>query len=239
MKVERDQGGFTEQGWIEFGFRNYYALLDCGFRLRPTAGTASGVHPVPLGFGRVYVKLNSGLNASAWLDGLNAGRSFVTTGPMLFATLEGQDPGHRFVQPDAAARDYKLGGAALSSMPLERLELVVNGEVIRSLRPLNRPVGHGAYESPVNEVLRLDGTSWIAVRCFEPRRGGRIRFAHSGPFFVDVAGRSLRPRRAEVEYLLNRTQTQIDRSANLLPAPALEEYRQALRAYRKLLEIAR
>ena len=49
MGVERDAKGFTERGWIEFGFQNYYALLDCGFRLRPTAGTASGVHPVPLG----------------------------------------------------------------------------------------------------------------------------------------------------------------------------------------------
>ena len=49
MAVEKDARGFTERGWIEFGFRNYYALLDCGFRLRPTAGTASGVHPVPLG----------------------------------------------------------------------------------------------------------------------------------------------------------------------------------------------
>ena len=56
MNVERDAKGFTERGWIHFGFENYYALLDCGFRLRPTAGTASGVHPVPLGFGRVYVR---------------------------------------------------------------------------------------------------------------------------------------------------------------------------------------
>ena len=50
MKM-RDAKGFTERGWIDFNFQNYYALLDCGFKMRPTAGTASGVHPVPLGFG--------------------------------------------------------------------------------------------------------------------------------------------------------------------------------------------
>ncbi|MFI5459955.1 MAG: hypothetical protein ACHRXM_31430 [Isosphaerales bacterium] len=60
MRVEKDARGFTERGWIEFGFQNYYTLLDCGFHLRPTAGTASGVHPVPLGFGRVYVRLDEG-----------------------------------------------------------------------------------------------------------------------------------------------------------------------------------
>jgi hypothetical protein len=46
----------------------------------------AGVHPVPLGFGRVYVQLEGELDADAWLSGLNAGRSFVTTGPMLFVT---------------------------------------------------------------------------------------------------------------------------------------------------------
>src|SRR5207302_2008407 len=102
MNVERDAKGFTERGWIHFGFKNYYALLDCNFRLRPTAGTASGVHPVPLGFGRVYVHLDGTLDADAWLKGLNAGRSFVTTGPMLFVTLNGHEPGHRFPKITAA-----------------------------------------------------------------------------------------------------------------------------------------
>ena len=55
MNIETDEKGFTERGWIEYGFENYYTLLNCGFRMRPTAGTASGVHPVPLGFGRVGV----------------------------------------------------------------------------------------------------------------------------------------------------------------------------------------
>ena len=50
----------NERGWLDFTFQNYYLLLNCGFRLRPTGGTASGVHPVPLGFGRVYVSPCSG-----------------------------------------------------------------------------------------------------------------------------------------------------------------------------------
>src|SRR5262245_7862138 len=83
----------TERDWIEYGCRNYYALLDCGFRLRPSAGTANGVHPVPLGFGRVYVQCPRGLTFDAWCTGLNEGRSFVTTGPMLFAEVDGRPSG--------------------------------------------------------------------------------------------------------------------------------------------------
>src|SRR4029079_14939064 len=98
MHVEVYARGFTERGWIDFGFQNYYALLNCGFRLRPTGGTASGVHPVPLGFGRVYVECPEGFSYERWLEGLNRGRSFVTTAPMLFVEVEGQPPGHTFAQ---------------------------------------------------------------------------------------------------------------------------------------------
>jgi hypothetical protein len=239
MEIERDAGGFTERGWVDFGFKNYYALLNCGFRLRPTAGTASGVHPVPLGFGRVYVALDAGLDADAWLDGLKAGRSFVTTGPMLFVTLDGHAPGHRFVQADTAPRDYHLAGTVESAAPLDRIEVVVNGAVARTIRPINRPTERGASENRVEAAVAIDGTSWVAVRCYETIEDGRERFAHGAPFHIDVAGKPLRPRKFEVDYLIRRVQDQIDRSSAVLPASALDEYRAALEAYRRLAQTAR
>jgi hypothetical protein len=239
MNVERDAKGFTERGWTHFGFENYYALLDRGFRLRPKAGTASGVHPVPLGFGRVYVRLDRGLDAAAWLKGLDAGRSFVTTGPMLLVTLDGHDPGHRFEQSDVAAREYRLTGSAEGAVPLERIEVVVNGEVARTLRPANRPTDRESYESLVEVSVPIDATSWVAVRCFEDRPDGRVRFAHSAPFHIDVPGKPLRPKKEEVDYLIRRVEEQITRSAGVLSGPALDEYRAALRAYRAIAETAR
>ena len=44
MKVDRDLKGFTERGWIDFGFQNYYALLNCGFRM-PDRRHRQRVHP--------------------------------------------------------------------------------------------------------------------------------------------------------------------------------------------------
>ncbi|MSQ97533.1 MAG: hypothetical protein EXR98_23685 [Gemmataceae bacterium] len=109
MNAERDANGLTENGWIEFGLQNYYALLNCGFRLRPTGGTASGVHPVPLGYGRVYVHCPNGFNYDDWMRGLNAGNSFVTTGPLMDVRLSKQLPGHTFKQTEAEAK-YQLDG---------------------------------------------------------------------------------------------------------------------------------
>src|SRR5207247_1749238 len=143
LKLERDKQGWTERGWLDYGFQNYYALLDCGFRLRPTAGTASGVHPVPLGFGRVYVHVSDGFSYHAWLQGLNAGHSFVTTGPLLFVQLNGQDPGHTFKAKDSG--DYHLTGSVHSEQPLATIEVVSNGALLRAVKPSNRKTDSGAF----------------------------------------------------------------------------------------------
>lgn len=234
MQTERDEAGFTEWGWLDYGFQNYYALLNCGFRLRPTAGTASGVHPVPLGFGRVYVHCPDGFNYESWLQGLNAGRSFVTTGPMLMATVDGQPPGHTFPLADSAKREFRLQGSAISEQPLDRVQILVNGEIVRTVRPQNEKTRDGAHESQIDERITIDRSSWIAVRCFEARPDKRIRFAHSAPFHIDMPGKPLRPRKAEIDFLIQRVSEQLARNEGVLPAAALAEYRAALAAYQAI-----
>ena len=234
MGVERDERGWTERGWIEFGLQNYYTLLNCGYSLRPTAGTASGVHPVPLGFGRVYVHVGDGFSYDAWMKGLDEGRSFVTTGPMLNVTVDGQMAGEVFDR-DGATR---IQGWAKSANPLTSLEIVVNGERA-TLEVENRRLDDGSYENRIDTTRRIQGSSWLAVRCFEEAAGGRPRFAHTGPVHYRVADRPLYPRREEVEYLVQRVRDQLQRNNDVLNEDALQEYRQALAAYELKLEHAR
>jgi hypothetical protein len=231
MKVERDRNDFTERGWIDYGFQSYYALLNCGFRLRSTAGTASGVHPVPLGFGRVYVNCPDGFRYDAWVRGLDRGESFVTTGPMLLVRVNGKRAGTTF-KPGAGGREYRVTGEALSARPLDRVEVVVYGEVVRPIKPANRQREPRGYSSEVDERLTIGGSSWLVVRCYESLPRDRIRFAHTAPFHIEVPGQPLRPRTAEVEFLNRRVEEQIARSKDVLPPAALDEYREALGAYR-------
>jgi hypothetical protein len=84
-----------------------------------------------------------------------------------------------------------------------------------------------------------DGSSWLAVRCFEERDGKRVRFAHTAPVHIDGAGRPLRPRRAEIEFLVRRAEEELARSRKVLPEAALAEYREALRIYREIAKTAR
>ncbi|MDP6444750.1 MAG: CehA/McbA family metallohydrolase, partial [Pirellulaceae bacterium] len=234
MGVEmNDEGGFTERGWIEFGFQNYYTLLNCGMRLRPTAGTASGVHPVPVGFGRVYVEQPRGFSYKTWMSQLNAGRSFVTTGPMLFVTANERPAGAR-LKSDGNAVDVRLRGRAIGDAPFEKVEVVVNGRVVKSWKPEPRRNEQGAFGEKIDVQLNLESSSWVAVRCFDRRAEERTRFAHSSPFHVEIAGRPLRPRKADTEYLMGRVAAELKRHANVLPPEALGEYAAALEFYRQL-----
>ena len=154
MHLEQDAQGFTEWGWIDYGFQTYYALLDCGFRLRLTAGTASGVHPVPLGFGRVYVNLPDGFSYDRWMRGLQQGRSFVSTGPMLMVEVDQQPPGATIRLQNAENRVHRVSGFAVGGRPLRPLEIVVNGQVVQRVAADNRPTKTGGYESRLSADVR-------------------------------------------------------------------------------------
>lgn len=238
LDFEMEGNGFTENGWMHYGFQMYYTLLNCGFRLRPTAGTASGVHPVPLGFGRVYVHLPQGFGYHAWMQGLDAGHSFVTNGPMLTVRFNGADPGHKKQQ--AADQKYvcHLQGSARYWRPVSKLEVIVNGEVRETISPANQRDGH-ALQSPFDLKLKLRGSNWVAVRCFTKAETGRTRFAHTAPVYFDVPGQPVRPKRAAVQYLIQRMQEEIARNQGVTSEACVEEYRKALKIYQSLLPTAR
>jgi hypothetical protein len=230
-EIETDAEGYTEWGWIDWGFKTYYAFLNCGFRMRPTGGTAAGVHPVPAGFGRVYVHVEGDLTYEKWIKGLDAGHSFVTTGPMLLVEFNGKPAGTVFQGDDA--KEIRITGSAESRLPLERIEMVANGDVVRTVRPTNTQTKSGGFTSAIDETLPLKNSSWAIVRCFERQPDGRIRFAHSAPVHCELDG-PVRPKRREVQYFIQRMQQELVRNRGVLAAEELAEYEQALNIYRKL-----
>ena len=234
-------GSDNEREWTHYGFLTYYALLDCGFRLSPAAGTANGVHPVPLGFSRVYVHLPRGFSYQTWINGLKAGRSFVTTGPMLFATVNGEDPGYGFKRLARAEEKqrFAIRGEVMSAEPIDTIEVVVNGEVVRTIHPTSRRGQSGAHQSSFEETVELEESGWIAVRCWEERAQGRFRFAHTAPWFVEVEGRPLQPRREEAEFLVQQVEVEIAHSSAVLSSQELEEYRRALNIYQSIARTAK
>jgi hypothetical protein len=225
----------NESDWLEYGWRFYYALLNCGLKIKPTAGSASGAHPVPLGYSRVYVHLPQGFSYEDWLAGLKGGRSFATTGPMLLVTVNDRDPGEEFKIHEAGYR-LQVRGEAHSAQPLQKIEIVWNGEVIRSIPPANERT-HNAYVTHFETVFPAESSGWLAARCVaNPLNTGGIPFAHTGPWHVEIDGQPLKPRRFEVEFFLNRVEEEIERNRDFFNAEQLADYYKARDFWRGKLE---
>lgn len=238
MRVERDEGGLTEWGWLDFGFQTYYALLNCGFRLQPTAGTASGVHPVPLGFNRVYVEVPQPFSGEAWIEGLREGRSFVTNGPMLFARLNDRGSGHVFRHESAETREHVLQVEVVSRRPIERVEVIRNGDLVGVVTP--EEADHFQANEEAAAVLRhrwnleISQPGWIVARVMERQEDGRVRFAHTAPWHLEFDGQKVLPKPVEIEYLVKWMEREVERNRGVLAEDGLAEFIQALEIYRSI-----
>jgi hypothetical protein len=105
---------------------------------------------------------------------------------------------------------------------------------MQRMTPENRALQEGGFESTIDISLAADGSTWYAVRCFEQTDDGRLRFAHSAPYFVDDSSRPLRPRKEEIQYLVDRVRAEIARHTGVLSDAAMAEYQEALRTYEGL-----
>ncbi len=235
MQLERTPDGHTEWGWLDFGFQTYYALLNCGLDIQPSAGTGAGVHPVPFGFGRVYVHTGDDFTYENWMKGLKQGRSFVTTGPMLMVRANGDLPGERFPLV-GESKTLRLQGLVTSLEPIDRVEVVQDGVVAKRWQPQLRRITGGAYAADIDDELEMKNTGWLCVRVFTKTADGRFRFAHTAPWHVRRDGEAVKPRKEEIEYLIGRCETEIARCRPVVSHEALKEFEEALAFYKAVRE---
>jgi hypothetical protein len=243
-EIETNQAGFTEAGWTEFGLQTYYAFLNCGYRMRVTAGTGAGVHPVALGHGRVYVHCGEKFDYATWIENLNRGHSYVTQGPLLDIRFNGELPGTTWSR--SPTEDVmKITGSVQSIRPLTRVEVVHNGEVQliseKHLAAVVQPDTHTLL-TKIEYEIPVSSSGWIALRCFEqPETSApdeKIIFAHTNPVFVDVPGKPLKPRVRDVEYFVERMTIELKRNQDVISDEALAEYAEAKTIYEALLQTA-
>jgi hypothetical protein len=161
-------------GFAQWMMDLYYSFLNCGFRLAVSAGSASGIMPSWPGYERTYVHLSGPFSYEQWFRDLQSGRSIATNGPLLEVYMNGQPPGAA-VDWEAPA-GVTLAIDAHAQERLDRVEIVYNGEVIRSFSA----GGNTVFRTALNLTITEPG--WLAVRCFEPVRE-TVRYAHTSPFY--------------------------------------------------------
>jgi Tol biopolymer transport system component len=172
----------------------WYRLLNCGFRVPATAGTDVFLNRIGSnlpGGDRVYVHVAGPLSYEGWIDGLKAGKSFVTSGPMLTFTANGVGPGAVLKVGDKPRVAVKA--TARSQFPLAKAELIHNGKVIAAAK-----LADDGLTATLEQEVTLDRGGWLAFRANGPGTGDTATpslNAHTNPVYVEVNG--VAPRSAE------------------------------------------
>jgi hypothetical protein len=182
--------------WCTEERTEWYRLLNCGLRVPLVGGSHKVSNAIVLGRVRTYARLQEGedFTYKHWIEAVRAGRTFVTNGPLLTFTVNELDPGAVIDQP-ADVRKVRIQAHARSILPFERLEVIVNGEVLAGAEASGAPA-----EARLEGELEVPGTCWLGARCW----GDVGVAAHTSPVYVQVAGQSLRPDAIVLAPLLER-----------------------------------
>jgi hypothetical protein len=174
----------------------YYRLLNCGLRIPPTAGSASGVLPNPVGYNRVYVHTGKELTWEKWWNGLREGRSFVTNGPMLLVRANGKMPGQVFTAAPRETVKLDLEGELKTRDTIRFVEIIRDGEVEKRVS-----VAEFARTGSLG-TLTFTTSGWFLVRAVaeNPRT---FRFASTAPFYVEVGDAKRRVSKSAVKFFLD------------------------------------
>lgn len=195
----------------------YYRFLNCGFKLAATGGTAMGVMPAPLGYCRTYAKLEGPLTEANYLKAIRAGRTFATSGPMLTLTVAGRDVGAEIQHSIERSDSIPVKALLRSIQPIDRLELIYNGEIIRSVDLSGRLSAPTLNESAALELVPTR-SGWVAARAIFTAPDGCLRQAHTSPVYITVDGKPTASKR-DAEYMIR----WIDRIAEVARQPGRYE----------------
>jgi len=188
----------------------WYRFLNLGYRLPIVAGTDKMSAEVPVGAVRTYGHLTADgpVTFEAWAAAVRAGRTFVTSGPVLELTVEGHEPGDLIHLRSSGRLEVAVRARATQPV-ITDVELVINGRVVAAT---NATPGSTLVE--LREAVDVRTGAWIAARS---RSSHDIQSAfttsmaaHTSPVYVDIVDRPLvRPAAdvAVVEQVIEGTRT--------------------------------
>ena len=160
----------------------WYDFLNLGYRILPMAGSDFPYMDLP-GVVRAYAKIDGAFTADAWFEAYGRGNVYVTNGPFLEFTVNGQPMGSE-VRVTRGGRLSVVAEVELNPAvdALDRIELVVFGEVVAS------EAANGRDRVSLRTEITADQSQWLAVRAYGATQDNRGvgTAAHSAATFVVV-----------------------------------------------------
>jgi hypothetical protein len=187
--LEMTSWGDLYSGIDPYSLSDWYRYLNCGYFVPAVGGTDKMWAGVAVGAVRTYARVARGepFTYENWMGAVRRGETFVTYGPLLEFQVEGRPAGTRLNLPASGGTVEVTWDVASVTVPVTRVDLVVNGE-IRESREVQAGGGSGFWS------VRTDKSGWLAllVRGHYPDKREMIA-AHSSPVMVVVEGSDFLP----------------------------------------------
>ena len=182
--VEMTAWGNLYDGIDPYSLSDWYRYLNCGYLVAAAGGTDKMSANTAVGTVRTYARLgpDEPFTYEAWMEAVRRAETFVTYGPLLDFAVDGHAMGSRIEMPASGGTVDVTWQVASATIPMSRVELVVNGEIRESVA-VSPEEGSGHWPVKVNK------SSWLALLV----RGHytdkpEIVAAHSSPVMVQVEG---------------------------------------------------
>ena len=193
----------------------WYRLMNCGFRVTPVGGTDARPNFAtlrgPVGLERAFVKMGNGspvARQKEFLTGIKSGKTFASNGPLVGLLVEGKEPGEEIQLAHKGKLKYK--GFMRSALPIDKLEVVQNGEVIQSIAlPGNRK------SADFSGVIDVQRSGWVLVRAYSastPDLLDLYPYATTNAVFISLKNQPLKSKE-DAAYFLQWID-QIEQAAN-------------------------
>jgi len=171
----------------------YFHALNCGLRIPPSAGSASGVLQNPVGYNRIYAHLDGEPSWDAWHEAIRLGRVFVSNGPLLRCRANGKLPGN--VLSSTGPFDVAIAMQLDSRDPIRSIEVIHNGRVL----PVKLP-----------GTIRIERSGWFLVRAIADL-DETFRFALTGPWYLEIGNEPRPVQKQSAQFFLDWTRERFSR----------------------------
>jgi hypothetical protein len=185
--VEMTAWGNLYGGIDPYSLSDWYRYLNCGHLVAAVGGTDKMSANTAVGAVRTYARIarDEPFTYRAWMDAVRRAETFVTYGPLLEFAVDGRPMGSRMELPAMGGSVDVTWQVASVTVPMSRVELIVNGEIRESAAVAPEAAG-GTWR------VKVEKSCWLALLV----RGHyadkpEIVAAHSSPVMVMVDGSPL------------------------------------------------
>jgi len=138
----------------------WYQFLNTNARLPATAGTDKMLNIQVSGSVKTYAYTGRSFSYQRWLEALEAGKTMVSTGPVVTMMANGKPVGSDLkLNVGATVTVSAELSAPYSEYPVDVLEIVAGGKVIASVTNDN-----GASALSISTTIASEQSTWVAAR---------------------------------------------------------------------------